>query len=556
MRQSTRLIANTLITYARMGLTVGMGLLVTRLALRELGDSDFGTLTTLGASGVLLLVLSDALTTSTQRHLAYEIGREDHDALRAVFNTALVIFAAVGLVVAAAGMGLWPALRLIIEIPEGRGAAAFQVYALTVATIVATIWATPFRGFLMARQSFLAIAAYDIAQAVLGLGAVLVLLVAGGDKLVVYAWLLLAVRVASEALVVLVTAIGFPDCRPRPAFFRRDQVRRIASFAGWSLFTQLAWRARVQGTTIVLNSHYGAGATAAYGVASQLGGYQNQIGAAVWRAVRPAITTIEARGADQAVRSLTLVSSKYLVLLTLFFLIPAELEMGALLGLWLENVPEHTAILARLVLVWTALNWASMGYTMAMEAKGNLGRYSVFMGAFDVGVIVAQIVALALAAKGADGRPVVGPWIMPAITVAIVLAQNIARAWYVGIILGIPLRRWATDVLMPCAAVAAIGAGAAYGGSLLAPAGPWRLLAATAAFGVIALPTIWLLALQTWEREHFVRVARGGFGMARRAVGGRRAGSSSPAESPPAPATLAPHPTAPAGSEPTPPAAM
>ena len=29
---------------------------------------------------VLLLVLSDALTTSTQRHLAYEIGREDHDA--------------------------------------------------------------------------------------------------------------------------------------------------------------------------------------------------------------------------------------------------------------------------------------------------------------------------------------------------------------------------------------------------------------------------------------------------------------------------------------------
>lgn len=516
MRQSTRLILNTLITYARMAITVGLGLAVTRLALQQLGPSDFGTLATLGASGILLLVLSDALTASTQRHLAFEIGKEDRAALRIVFNTALLIFAALGLIAGAAGLALWPVLKTIIEIPEGRASAAVWVYVLTLASIVLTVLATPYRGFLMAKQSFVCIAVYDLAQAIFGLVAVLVLMQSDGDKLITYAWLLLAVRLAAEGCAVALALIAFPDCRPRPWLFRRNQVRRIASFAGWSLVVLMAWRLRVQGSTILLNSYYGSGASAAYGLAMQAGGYQNQVGAAVWRAVRPAMTTIEARGGSDGVRALALVSSKYLLLLTLFFLIPVEYEMETVLDLWLDEVPPFSVILTRLVLVWTAMNWASIGFQMAMEAKGNLGRYAVFMSAFDAAVLLTQIVVLALIPLGDNARPIIDPWIMPSISIVILALQNICRAWYVGRILQISLGRWALDVILPCLLVGALAGTAALLPWFLMPAGLWRFLAVTATYALVAPPAIWFLAMAPWEREHFARVATGGIDLARK----------------------------------------
>lgn len=507
MRQSTRLIVNTLITYARMALTVGFGLAVTRLALQQLGETDFGLLATLGASGVLLLVLSDALTFSTQRHIAYELGREDHDTLRAIFNTALLIYGAVGLVAAASGLALWPVLRAVLDIPDGRGAASFWVYVLTLASIVITILATPYRGYLTARQSFVCLAFYDLSQALFGFAAVLLLFTIDGDKLISYAWLLLAVRIAAEGGVVLLSVVAFPDCRPRPWLFRRNQIGRIASFAGWSLVALLAWRFRVQGSTILVNSFYGSRITASYGIASQLGGYQNQIGAAVWRAVRPAMATIEAKGGNEGVRNLTLVSSKYLLLLTLFFLIPAEYEMEKILDLWLDEVPPYATVLTRLVLIWTAMNWVSTGHQMAMEAKGTLSRYTVLMSLFDAAVIITQLVALILIARDAEDRPVVGPWLLPAITIAIVASQNVCRAWYVGRILSISVGRWVREVILPCLLVAAVGAAASLIPFLTVREGLWRLLYVVIFFGVAAPPTIWFLAMARWEREHFLRIA-------------------------------------------------
>lgn len=506
MRQSTRLIVNTLVTYARMALTVGLGLATTRIALSALGTDDFGILATLGASGVLLLALSDALTSSTQRHLAFEIGRQDTDSLRSIFNTSLILFAAMGLIFCLMGLGFWQILQHILSVPEGREAAASQVYFLTLAAIVATILATPYRGLLMARQSFALVAVYDLMQAVLGLAAVVVLLILPGDKLITYAWLLLSVRVSAEGLIVLLTILVVPDSRPRLWLARRADLGKLASFAGWSLFVLLAWRLRVQGSQILLNSFYGSTASASYGLAYQLAGYQNQIGAAVWRAVRPAMSTMEAKGGNDEVRSLTLVSSKYLLFLTLFFLIPVELEAEGVLALWLEHPPPYAAILTRLVLIWTALNWASVGHQMAMEAKGTLGRYAIIMASFDLAVLLVQWTTLELLPKADDGHPVLGPWIKPSITVTLMVAQNVTRAWYVGRILGIPVARWLLDVVVPTLVVASLGAALALVPFLLLPATPWRILLTGAAFATAALPAMWLLGMARWERDHFLRV--------------------------------------------------
>ena len=124
MRQSNLLIFNTVVTYMRMAMTIVITLVVTRLLLRILGSADYGLLMLFGATGLLLDIVSQALTASAQRHLAYELGRGDNQRLRDVFNTTLGIFLATGVLIVAVGTALAPLVLSVLNIPPGRETAA------------------------------------------------------------------------------------------------------------------------------------------------------------------------------------------------------------------------------------------------------------------------------------------------------------------------------------------------------------------------------------------------------------------------------------------------
>jgi hypothetical protein len=94
VRQSTRLILNTAATYARMILTVGLGLLATRWAFQTLGPVEFGIFAALVNTVGVLLVISDGLSEAVERFLAFEIGRGDHARQREFFGTASAVMIA------------------------------------------------------------------------------------------------------------------------------------------------------------------------------------------------------------------------------------------------------------------------------------------------------------------------------------------------------------------------------------------------------------------------------------------------------------------------------
>src|SRR5690606_18295716 len=108
MRQSTRLIVNSISTFARMAFTVVIGLLVTRLLLQYLGKIDFGLILALGATGTLLQFITSALTSSVQRQLALEIARGDPERMRTVFSTAWLVYMGLGVAVWLVGVALTP----------------------------------------------------------------------------------------------------------------------------------------------------------------------------------------------------------------------------------------------------------------------------------------------------------------------------------------------------------------------------------------------------------------------------------------------------------------
>jgi O-antigen/teichoic acid export membrane protein len=501
LRQSTVLIVNTFVTYGRMAVTVGLGLTATRLLMQTLGFVDFGLLNVLGAGGVLVTVLLDAMTSGAQRHLAYEIGRKDSDRLRTVYNTTLGVFLGMALLVLLIGAAVAPILPSVLTIPVGRDRTAQWVFFLMLLGMSLSMIGVPFAAIAEAHQAMVLNALRELATSVLNLVAVLLLKVVPGDHLLRYGWMYLAAQaLTTVAFAILIMRI-YPECRPRPRHFCFREVRNIVEFAAWTTLWTIAWRLRMQGSAILLNLRFGPLVNSADAIACQVAMYQNNLGQAVYVAARPAAVSLHARGDRNSLNSLVLLACKYPSLILLFVLIPVQIEAEGLLQLWLKQYPPLAPFFVRVATVWMAMLLLSRGFHLAMMASGNLGRYTIIMAIPDVLVLIAGTVAFYVMRLPATALPI--------IALILTVCQVPLQAWYVGRQIHLSLRVWLARVVQPVIITAASGGAAAWAVHRSLPAGLPRLVLVAVTFGVVALPCIWLIGLESWEQQRYIQAMRG-----------------------------------------------
>ena len=72
-----RIAINTLLLYVRMRFTMVITLYTSRVVLQVLGADDFGIYNIVGGVVVLFSFLTNAMTSSTQRFLNYNLGLKD-----------------------------------------------------------------------------------------------------------------------------------------------------------------------------------------------------------------------------------------------------------------------------------------------------------------------------------------------------------------------------------------------------------------------------------------------------------------------------------------------
>lgn len=495
MRQSSLLVVNTIVTYVRMALTVGLGVVATRLLTHALGYSDFGLSSVLGASSALLTVISDAFTGSTQRHMAYEIGRGDTEHVGIVFNTSLVLFVAMGLLLLLIGSGLSPVVMHVLTIPSGRERAAFWVYELTLLNLAITMMAVPFGAIIDAHQAMVLSAVRDFFVSCVQLAAVLLMLKLSGDKLITYAILMLAGRAGILAMFSLIVMRIFPASHPLLTRFRRSELRNIAGFAGWTSLTSLAWQLRIQGSIILLNVVFGPVVNAAFDLATRVAGYQQTLGGAIAVAARSATVSVHARGATESLKALVLITSKYTSLVMLLFLVPIQLEVINLLTLWLKEFPPLTPTFVRLAMIWVYLYPLSAGYHLAALARGNIGPYTIVISSLDAMILIAGVIEFFVL-----GLP---PTALLVTIVASTVIQICFQAWYVGRQIDLPFSAWIWRLLRPVGIVSLLGLAAAWLPHHYLDAGLPRLLAAVLGSASVMIPATWFLALEPWERDLF-----------------------------------------------------
>lgn len=497
MRQSTRLIFNTSLTYVRMALTVGVGLATTRLMLQALGEEDFGVFAVVFAAATLLTLVSDSLLNSVMTRLAIEIGRSDPQGFREMFNTSLSLFAGLGVLTLFAGLASGGAIMRTLEIPAGR--AAMPVFWMALLGLVFAVFAIPFRALLHAHQSMGLLTLVDASDSLRRLLASAVIFLVSRERLL---WLCALLAVTSLLQTVLMAFLAFrsyPESRPTPSLFRREALRRLLHFGLWDTVIGAAWRLRMQGSHILLNIVFGPTVNAAYAVATQLGMLQNNLASSIYAAAQPAVVTNAARREHATVHALVLVIGKYMVLAMLVLLVPLLMEPRMVLALWLgAEPPQHAVGLVPWVSAWIALYYLSAGHQMAIQALGSYRGYAVLMLVMDVAILV--VAAAWLHAFGG------GPSVVPAVTLLLTLLLNVARAVYVGRQIDLPVRSWLTRTVLPVAITGIPGLLAALLVRTLLPSGVPRLAAVSLAYIAVSSPLLWLAGLEDWERQHFRRL--------------------------------------------------
>lgn len=374
-----RIAKNTLFLYVRMLLIMGVTLYTSRIVLQVLGVEDFGIYNVVGGVVVLFTFVNNAMVTSTQRFLNYELGRKDPEATERVFSASVTIHLGIALLtlVLAESVGLW-FLNHYIKYPEGRNWAVMLTYQFTILATCVSIIRTPYNAAIVAHERMSFFAYISVIESVLRLFIVYLLALTRFDRLIFYSFLMFLV-------ILIVTFCYYVYCRRslqicRYTFFWEQGIyKRLMGFSGWSLFGGVANMGASQGLNILLNLFYGVTVNAAMSIA-------NQVQAAVYSfvgnfqtAFNPQIVKSYASGNRAYFIDLIIRTSKYSYFLLYVISLPIYLCCEDILTLWLGEVPDHTVSFCRWMIVFSLLDSIQGPLWVSVQATGKIRDYQILM---------------------------------------------------------------------------------------------------------------------------------------------------------------------------------
>jgi O-antigen/teichoic acid export membrane protein len=320
----------------------------------------------------------------------------------------------------------------------------------------------------------------------------------------------------------VVGGIRFPEIRIRPSQVRVAEIRRLASFTGWTTLIRVGAPLHAQAAVILIGMAFSPVVTAAYGVAMRLRGYHSHFTKVLPRVVHPAMSSKEASGKRSYVQDLAFLTSKYSSIGALFFVVPLMIEMDAILDLWLHEVPPGTAEFARITFLWMTIHVLASGVDQAIFAQGAVRGY----GLVTLAVWISSIALSAYWFFGMGLGPMSLPWTYVGATIV-----HLGVTLFVGAErVGLSASRWWRETLLPVVAPAIPATLAALGVHAMLPEGVLRILAVTATYAVVVAPFSWWWSIGPKEK---LALSRSFERRRRKLVGSTRSGAA--AESPQAP---------------------
>ena len=356
-----------------------ISLYTSRVVLSVLGADDFGIYNVVGGVVVLFSFLTNAMTSSTQRFLNYNLGLNDENKVIKVFNTSLITHFTIFVLVfvLAETVGLW-FVKTQLNIPTGRTTAMLWVYQMSVLSTLINIMVIPYRASIIAAEKMSIFAYISILETIFKLIIVLILPYVAADKLISYVILL--------SLISVLNFVFYEEvCRRKLSFTRfhlqwdKAQYKEQISFSGWYLLGGLATVGSKQGTNILINIFFNVAVNASVGIANQVRNAVYGFITSFQTAFNPSIVKLYATGEIEELLKLIYRSSRfsYFLLFTLSF--PIILFCKEILSIWLVDVPDYAVIFTQLVMMESFTEALSTPLWTAIGATGRVQKYHFYV---------------------------------------------------------------------------------------------------------------------------------------------------------------------------------
>lgn len=442
-----RIAKNTILLYFRMLLIMCVTLYTSRVVLDKLGELDYGIYNVVAGVIVALAFINGAMSQSTQRFLAVEIGLNDLSKARKVFTSAIIIHGliAIGVLIIGETIGLW-LINSVLEYPVDKKFQVNVIYQLSIFTFIVSVMQVPFNAEIIAHEKMKFFAYLSMLEAALKLGIALSLTLISGEKLIYYGLMIFVSSLLCSAVYIFYCLKSFSEtCLDRN--INRDLIRQMGSFSGWNSMGFLVAAFKNQGLNIILNIFFGPIVNAAFGICNQVNSAVNSFNQNFMTAMNPQIFKTYAQNKIEDFSNLVYRGSKFSFLLIAILSFPVFLNTGFVLNLWLKEVPEYTVTFVQLILVNTILESFTYSIGTAIQAKGDIKWYQIFVSGINLLMLPIAFLFFRLG---------FGPTYGLIVLACISLISLIVRLYFLNSILRINLNVYFMKVLLPSLVISLI----------------------------------------------------------------------------------------------------
>ncbi len=375
-----RIAKNTMLLYIRMGVMMIISFFTARITLEALGVVDYGINNVVGGLVSMFSLISSSLSSSVSRFITFGLGKGDKKELNTIFSTSvnIHIILAIIVVIAIETIGIW-FLNNKMTIPADRLTAAHWVLQCSTFMFALGLLSTPYNAAIIAHEKMDVYAYFTLFDVFSRLAIVFSIKYYGGDKLILLAIISLIPTLIKQFYYWHFSKRHFEECTYH-AVWDKKVFKEMFGFAGWNFIGCTAGLAKDQGVNIAINMFTGPAINAARGIAMQINGIIGQFIGNFMVAIDPQITKEYAARNFNRMHKLIFSGTRLSYYLFMFLSIPIFLEIETILQVWLNQVPAHTVLFTRLVLILSLAEILSNALITAQKATGKIRDYQIVVG--------------------------------------------------------------------------------------------------------------------------------------------------------------------------------
>lgn len=446
MGTANRVIKNTGFLYAKMCITIFVSLYTTRLILNSLGVTDYGIYNIVGGIISMLGFLNGSMAAATQRFMSYSEGKGDVEDKKVVFNVSFLLHLLIALVVIViliiTGFIFFSGT---LNIPEDRTSAAVVIYGSLVVSTTLTIVNVPYDAVMNAHENMKYYAFVGLIESFLKLAVAFACVYSHFDKLIVYGVLMACIPMITLTIMKIYCHRRYEECTFNfRKYYRKDTLKSITSFAGWSFAGTAASMIGNYGNRIIVNNFFGVALNAAMGIVGEISGQIMALTNNMLKAVNPVIVKNEGGHNREQTQKWTITSCKLSYLLLAWCAIPMAIEDNFIFSVWLKEVPAWTLIFFQLQVVRTLIELTTISMNTAIGAVGKVKWLNIA----DVCLFSTSLLTIYLLFKWGFS-----PLWLYIVMITVVIIQNSVKVFLCEKYVGIKFKDYLFGILTPMAIV-------------------------------------------------------------------------------------------------------